>query len=187
MAASIEGEYFVDEAFGAHTDWIVTFPTKAYYVDKTLYPMNSTEPFDEAFSTGFSSVSVGTTVCDREQDCWTTVAIPTLSYQVNTIPVRVSVFDEPSGVFGSHQTSLVIVPRGDAGNITVDFTDEAHKLATGHDSTGADVRLNGLPVVGFMAYNIVNQNAQQGVLSNYGGVYPIHATPACVGPAADCQ
>src|SRR4029079_13239272 len=38
MANTIYAEYFVAAGLGANTDWIVTFPTKNFYVDKTLYP-----------------------------------------------------------------------------------------------------------------------------------------------------
>jgi hypothetical protein len=37
-----------------------------------------------------------------------------------------------------------------------------------------------------MAYNIVNENAQQGVLANYGGTFPLRAESACDNAAGDC-
>jgi hypothetical protein len=41
------------------------------------------------------------------------------------------------------------------------------------------VALTGLPTVGFMVYNVVNANAQPGVLGNYGGVFAHRSTLAC--------
>lgn len=189
MADAIYGEYFVDNGFGANTDWIMTFPTKSFYVDKGLYPANPTAPFEQPFvDPGLSNVSVTANVCDREQTCQANAAASALSYEVNAIPIRTgNVFAAPSGVFGSGQLSLAVAPLGTAGDITMDLTSDTHALATGHDPNGADVKLRGLPVIGFMAYNIVNANAQNGVLANYGGVFPFHATSACVGPAGDCQ
>jgi len=68
MADSIEGEYLVDAALGANTDWIVSFPTKSFYVDKLLYPSNPTAPFEQPFlEPGTSDVFFPETVCDREQ------------------------------------------------------------------------------------------------------------------------
>lgn len=44
----------------------------------------------------------------------------------------------------------------------------------------------GLPVVGFMAYNIINAQAQPGVLANYGGTFRHRPTVSRVGASANC-
>jgi hypothetical protein len=41
---------------------------------------------------------------------------------------------------------------------------------------GPSQGLYGVPVVGFMAYNVINAHAQPGRLANYGGVFPHHTT-----------
>jgi hypothetical protein len=188
MADALYGEYLVDAGFGGNTDWVVAFPTKNFYVDKTLYPNRPTAPFDQPFAEpGVSDVFVGATVCNREQVCRTDPATA-VSYQVNVLPVRAgNPTEDPSGVFGSLEPNPSMVPLGTTGAITLHLTGDAHELTSGRDPNGADVQLSGLPAVGFMAYNIVNANAQQGVLANYGGTYPFRATSACAGPAADCQ
>jgi hypothetical protein len=187
-ADSIAAEYFVDQALGANTDWVVTFPTKSYYVDKALYPSNPTTPFDDFFTApGFSIVTVGGTTCDREQNCRTIATTPALPYQVNVLPLRTdAAFDEPSAVLGSNLTSYVIVPNDAAGNYTLAFG-TSHQLTRGIAPDGTAIAIAGLPTLGFMAYNIVNANAQQGVLANYGGAFPLHAIPACEGPAGNCH
>ncbi|HVV95786.1 MAG TPA: hypothetical protein VHC92_01465 [Rhodanobacteraceae bacterium] len=189
MADAIYGEYFVDAGFGANTDWIVSFPTKNYYVDKVLYPSNPTAPFEESFSApGESGVSIGGTVCDRDQSCQTIAATRVLPYQVNTIPIRSGGGNDPSGVFGSNQLSLTITPRASAGDIKLDLSAD-HALVGGQylvkDHT--PMLLTGLPVLGFMAYDIVNANAQNGVLANYGGTFPLRKPIACEGLADTCD
>jgi hypothetical protein len=190
MANLMYDEYFVDAGFGASTDWIVTFPTKNFYVDKALYPTGPTAPFEQAFSTpGISNVSVAWLACDREQHCGPIATSDALSYQVNAIAIRSGgALDDPSGVFGSRQVSLTIPPSGSAGNILMNLAGDAglHELTGGHEADGSPYVLGGLPVVGFMAYNIVNENAQQGVLANYGGTFPLRAESACDNAAGDC-
>jgi hypothetical protein len=40
MANTVYGEYLTAGSLGADTDWVLTFPTKAFYVDKRVYPGN---------------------------------------------------------------------------------------------------------------------------------------------------
>ena len=94
---------------------------------------------------------------------------------------------EPSGVFGSIQSSFVTFPMGTAGTVAMNFGGEAHTLTAGRDPEGAVVEMTGLPTVGFVAYSIVNSNAQQGILANYGGVAPIRKTAKCTGDADGCR
>ena len=66
MADTIYNEFFVDPDFGAQTDWVVTFPTKRFYVDDSLYSRAPADPFVEAFD-GESNVTVGINLYDREE------------------------------------------------------------------------------------------------------------------------
>jgi hypothetical protein len=194
MADTIYGEYLVDGGLGANTDWIATFPTKSYYVDKGLYP-GPMALFESAFEPpGLSSVTLSGTVCDREQACDMFEGLLGLSYEVNTIAVRAGgyPFIGPSGVFASNQLSLTIPPQHEAGMIAVnlssgDMQHSLHVLSGGRDADGNPVSLHGLPITGFVAYDIVNTNVQQSVLANYSGVFPFRETLGCDGPIDDCQ
>jgi hypothetical protein len=53
------------------------------------------------------------------------------------------------------------------------------RLTEGTDSNGHSVTLYGLPVTGFMAYNVINTNAQPGLLANYSGVFANRAGVTC--------
>jgi hypothetical protein len=46
--------------------------------------------------------------------------------------------------------------------------------------TSASGRLTGLPAIGFMTYNIINAQAQPGVLANYGGLFPHRSSISCM-------
>ena len=51
-----------------------------------------------------------------------------------------------------------------------------------HGSSGGSgdtVTLMGLPVTGFMAYNVINTNAQPGLLANYSGLFAHRASASC--------
>ncbi len=192
MADSIQNEYVVGGGVGANTDWVVTFPTKRFYVDDNLYSRAPAEPFVEAFhAPGESNVTVPPAIHDREEgrstyfdppcDICPGVPPPLLAYEVNVVSFQ-STQGSVSGVFGSKLTSLDIPPFGD-GYAALDLAsgDGSHALLGGVDGQGAPVLLRGLPVTGFMAYNIINTNAQPGMLANYGGAFAHRTTFSCVG------
>jgi hypothetical protein len=200
MSDAIYNEYLVDASLGANTDWVVTFPTKRYYVD-TLYGLDVPHaPFVQAFQDGRADVAVLATIYDREEGFYQLptccidppVVPPMLPYQVNVIPFvqdAVPSAGAPSGVFGSLLTAVNIPPYDSAGAVTLDLTSGdggLHQLPGGIDTQGGAVVLRGLPVTGFMSYNIINTQAQPGRLANYGGAFPHRATMSCIGPAAEC-
>jgi len=67
-AANIYNEYEQSDAVG--TDWVVTFPTKRFYVDGTTYPFvgsTAVPPFEEVFADGLSCTVLGIGIYDREE------------------------------------------------------------------------------------------------------------------------
>ncbi len=114
-----------------------------------------------------------------------------LNYQVNVIPIVTSVAPAVvSGVFGSNLSSLSLAPYGDDGQIAIDLTDAGLSHAAlpgGIDPQGNAVSLRGLPVTGFMAYNVINAHAQPGLLANYSGVFHHRATIGCDGNVDGCD
>jgi hypothetical protein len=71
-------------------------------------------------------------------------------------------------------------PRGDAGWVDFDlFSGDGGHVFPATLSTGEDVTIHGVPVAGFMVYNVVNANAQPGVLGNYGGAFAHRSTLTC--------
>ena len=201
MAEAIYNEYVVAATLGANTDWVVTFPTKAYYVDP-LYGAVPLAPFGAPFAApGTAPTPVAGNVYDREEGgypfggpcdgfCPPPLPVPGLDYEVNVIPIVNSVTPTvASGVFGSNLFGMSLAPYGDDGQIALDLTDAGLSFAAlpgGLDPQGNDVSLRGLPVTGFMAYNVINAHAQPGLLANYSGVFHHRSTVACDGNVDGC-
>ncbi|MGN6518886.1 MAG: hypothetical protein ACTHK2_05630 [Dokdonella sp.] len=204
MAQTLRNEFLDAAGLGAATDWVVTFPTKQYYVDGALGPA-AQGLFEEAFAApGRSDVQVRADFFDQEEGAFSTSPPPdgcgficvggmplSLSYAVNVMRILPQhTIVQPSEVFGS-TLSTVLLPYGfpagedlppiDAGWVDLDLANGggSHALAGGRREDGSVVELSGLPVTGFMAYNVINANAQPGKLANYSGVFAHRSTVGC--------
>lgn len=190
MSPSLYNEFLIDPGLGANTDWVVTFPTKRFYVDEERYPQAPISPFVEGFgdqAAGQSRLTFGITTYDREElspqasGCgFICPAHPPseLDYEVNIYGFLNAGPGAPSGVLGSvlsffYGNPPLLSPLGNEGWAFMDLfsADGGHVMPGGTLSTGESVTMHGLPVVGFMVYNVVNANAQPGVLGNYGGAF----------------
>jgi hypothetical protein len=196
-ADAIYNEYFTVLGDGAATDWIVMFPTKRFYVDTFYNGGTVIPPFAENFgasNAGQSNVEVGIALYDQEEGFTTQpedfsppgIGHPSsLPYEVNVISFLASTDANAgitSGVFGSTLVSN-IPPYGDRGWMRLDMAsgDGGHAM---RPAANGDV-LNGLPVTGYEGYNVINANAQPGLLANYGGLFRHRASRSCTteGPA----
>lgn len=195
MADALYNEYVVAQSLGANTDWVVTLPTKSYYTDPVYGSEVPAAPFESTFIDGVSPAAVSGTVHDREEGrldfgacegiCPPPFPTASLSYVVNVLPVDNAVTQAlVSRVFGSTLTPFAIPPYGDDGAIVLRLDDPAHRLPGGIAASGDAVTLVGLPVTGFMAYNVINTNAQPGLLANYSGLFHHRSTTACIGGCA---
>jgi hypothetical protein len=198
MSDAIFNEYFNPAGDGAATDWVITFPTKRFYVDKILYPGNPTNPFQEPFDDGHSDIQANISIYDREEgtpiiagcpspptpNCFPTN--PILPYEVNVLSFTDASSTDASTVFGSALFKQV-AGYGNEGWARLDFSGNGHLLDPGTTPAGADAVLQGLPVTGFMAYNIVNANVTAGVLANYGGIFRHRAHRSCTGADPACS
>jgi hypothetical protein len=196
MADALYNEYIVAPSLGANTDWVVTLPTKSFYTDSIYASGVPLAPFESAFAGGVAADATHGTVHDREEgfvDFGTCeslcppVTSASLLYAVNVLPVDNAVTQAlVSHVFGSTLTPFAIPPFGDDGQIVLRFDETAHQLPGGIDFNRQSIALIGLPVTGFMAYNVINTNAQPGLLANYSGVFRQRATTKCNGNASGC-
>lgn len=205
-AASLYDEFVIGDALGANTDWVVTFPTRQFYVDKDRYPGTNVSPFVEPFgatANGESRVSASTeALFDREGasawppsgGCGTPVQCPshvaTFGHQVGVLAFA----NGPvSGVFGSRLQVLPMLAaawdsfwtHAETGSLELDLAngDGHHRLRPGTAGDGSHLQLAGLPVTGFMAYNVINAQAAPGRLANYGGTFRHRALARCVSDA----
>src|SRR5690606_24501462 len=138
MANAIYNEYNVSESIAASTDWVVTFPTKKFYVDPDLGLVAAIDPFVELFHDvvvdgavvdGISCTQVGVQIFDREEltrnfvpdVCEISPCPPpdveppnSLCYETNVISFQSS--GDVSGVLGS-RLAKNIAPLGETGHL----------------------------------------------------------------------
>jgi len=209
MSTNLYNEYVTEGGVGAHTDWVLTFPTKRFYTDRALLNSEAARaPFDAVF--GADANAAGTSCSalrpqrfSREElttadsidftvhPYWTTTAAcyATSDFTFNTSTSGLaSTFVRSGDVFPS------IVPRGvsavfPAGHGLIDFTQDANAIAvSSHTLVSTNgISLRGLPVLGFAATDYVNGNVTPGTLANYSGAYRHRSTVACSAtPPAVC-
>lgn len=205
MADSIYNEVLLTQSLNAATDWILTFPTKRFYVDPGLEPEAPALPFGEAFQAPGEAAARGMHyLYDAEelyvsdpcgQVCGTPVVLPPLNmpYEVTAVAFHRGEEAAPtvSPVFGSRllRTLAPTYPGWQTGWARLDFAYDEQQSLPGGTANGGSRTLFGLPVTGFMAYNIVNTQAQPGRLANYSGLFRHRSTASClpsgVAPAPD--
>lgn len=190
MSDAIYNEYNVNADLKSNTDWVVTFPTKRFYVDQVAYPTGVIRPFQEAFhAPGQALSTVSVDLYDQEEGHSVSnegisppiVGAPSaLPYEVNVISFLTSTAaGEVSGVLGSILRPN-IPPYGKAGWLRLGFDGHSeHVLETGVSPDQGAVTLTGLPATGFMAYNLINENANPGLLANYSGAFRHRASRSC--------
>lgn len=187
----MHNQYIAAPALGARSDWIITLPTQRYYTDPALSgSATALAPFSSPFQApGVARVEFyEPRIYDRDgSSCGGTYCLYEAPFHVDHAVNAVTFAqpDEvgmPSGVFGSRLVAY-LYPYADAGHVLL-------PEAVMHRIVGEDVGplergwlcVRGLPAIGFMAYNLVNANAQPGRLANYGGVYRDHWLPPDILP-----
>ena len=207
MAERLSNEFNTDPALGAATDWLVSFPTKQFYVDPGIVgakPDDVLAPFEQAFD-GAACNGVGANFYDREgqppkfDGCgFTCPALPGnyLCYEAAAITFGVPYaldgqYDGPSKVLGSmvgtvSLASPYVRDYPSTGHMDLLFPDSAEQM---RPALGGQIFL-GLPALGFAAINYINANVTPGVLSNYSAAYPHRSTASCANstnPQSACQ
>ncbi len=200
MAANIYNEYESNGSSSA-TDWVVTFPTKRFYVDP-LYTGNSLsayEPFEEVFGVkntsgpGLSCVVIGISIFNREEGTVTPQGCgfspctgqppSSICYETNVIT-----FNASSGTTSVLDSGLKrnILPNGTAGWANLTLTGNGHILDTANNGNV----FTGLPITGFSAVQFTNGSLTfngASVLSNYSGVFRHRISRDCTNGVATCS
>ncbi|WP_263143962.1 hypothetical protein [Pseudomonas sp. RIT-PI-AD] len=164
MTPWLKNDYAYGVGLNAETDWVVTYPTKAFYVTPALSGSGSARaPFSHAWTS-----SRGGTACDR---------------------LPISAYDRVGHLIGSSDNDLCwatnvislndsdIVGHGSVGLILSDARYQAGWLRI--DQPSKDFRLQsasgrsvyGLPATGFAVTRIQNGDVG-GLLSNYSAAWP---------------
>ncbi|MEP6882288.1 MAG: hypothetical protein ABI866_09860 [Dokdonella sp.] len=211
MQNNIFNEYVLGGGGDASTDWVLTFPTKKFYVDKLIVGATARAPFVKVFN-GTSDVQVGLFPFDREEGnpgsctgsdadnpncgvCFSpcddnSFSPPTLSFEAQVITFKSAAdfdADPTSPVLGSQLTSNVDV-RADFLSqgwmrIALNPTSEPHALVA---SSEGEV-FSGLPTTGFAMTNYVNDNAAPNTLANYAGLWHHKGSRSCAAGTLACS
>jgi hypothetical protein len=207
---NIFNEYVLGGTAAATTDWVVTFPTKRFYVDRAIVGTTALVPFQEVFN-GESKVEVGLFPFDREEAtpgtctgsdadnpncgvCFSpcdeaTFDPPVLKYEAQIISFQTAAdftADKTSPVLGSELASNVDV-RADSLSqgwlrVALNPTTEPHALAASIEGKV----FNGLPATGFAITNYINSNVD-GKLANYSGLWHHKGSRNCTAGTVTCS
>lgn len=195
MHDAIYNEYDTSTSRGATSEWVVTFPTKRFYVD-TASPAAVVRPFTNPFrNNGSSCEEVGIAYYDREERELVgdidvsppppSGAGPALCYEAQVVTFNqsaVAAGTGPSAILGSTYATN-ITTNGSSGVfgegwLRMEFNDPATpevdnfmQIAAGTGGTPPAFYYVGLPATGFWAARYVNSAAAPGVIANYASTY----------------
>jgi len=190
MASPLYNEYDIEPSIGAQSDWLVTFPTKRFYVDPEIVGPTALSPFDEGFGSavaGESCAPFSPLIFDREE---ATVVSGFPEPPVGPgfgfcFESSVLTFNQSASVLGSQllagDASRIRSPFGTddipftSGHLLVDLLSPTHSLTSSNGYV-----LVGLPAFGFLARSYINANVTAGVLANYSGLLPHRASLTCL-------
>jgi hypothetical protein len=182
MHTNVLNDYVLAPEIDAGTDWVLTFPTKRFYVNIGGYDedgdpeVDAVAPFDEHWSQRNSEAceKIEIRYWDREEDeervedVDFSPAPPSEELELCK-EVNVVSFNNSDVLSASERIGVNIDVAFDNGWANVDFFDDdtPQRQIVGEDFLGAEqYTFFGLPVVGFAVQNYQNGNLN-GVLSNY--------------------
>jgi len=171
-ADHVYNEYVTDQLVGASSEWVVTFPTKRFYVDPAIVD-TAYAPFEALFDET-SCFGIGLSYYDREETQPVgsigfspppLTGATTLCYEAQAITFNQAGVEPgvESSILGSALASNVDV-------YTSGWLDLSFPNGVLPESQEGNVFM-GLPVTGFLVTNYVNANAAPGILGNYSGLY----------------
>jgi hypothetical protein len=193
MRSHVYNEYTVEPAIKAATDWVVTMPTKRFYVTSS----GASRPFQSKFSSTGSCDSIDLIYYDREEQspgaiidfspttpetrslCWeanvltftgnggsTTASNVLRSTNMANVALNSGWINGWADLSFPVNGTVHTLPAPGAGTTIIDIA------STGAPLTGQTVTYFGLPVVGFavQSYSTTGlPGVSANVLSNYGG------------------
>ncbi|WP_347262091.1 hypothetical protein, partial [Rudaea sp.] len=184
MVETFVNEYWTGGGTAASSEWVITYPTKRFYVDPYYVGGNAIAPFSEAFGSrvrGVSRMAVSVAPYDREGHGSVGINFPgpdpknpLLSYETQVVPFRGQSIGVPSLVFASNLVPFDIPPQiGNSSNgwTFLDMYTPSASVATLADAI-AGKKLKGQPVTGFWVTQLINGDVDKlGVLANYTALF----------------
>lgn len=183
-------EYTVETGLGARSEWVVTFPTKRFYVDP-LFVAAAVPPFTVRFlgteGNGTACEPISISAYNREE------ARPIGNIDFSPLPpsgVTALCYEAQVVTFSQTGTTTAVLGATYFNNISTTFTGGVFEngwvnigLSGNNHRSRASIDLDqyeGLPVTGFWALTVANQNAAPGVRGFYGGAFRHRGTRECV-------
>ena len=199
MADSVYNE-FVAAANGATgTDWVMTFPTKRFYVDGQPFGAadgisTALPPFENVFSSGLSCIELGYSSAIFDRDESTIDIFPACPWECPPPPLEQGLCSDTNvvrfattSVLGSQLPvqTLAIAPFS-AGMVKLDFSGSGHDMPA---ASNGNV-FHGLPVTGFAVTKFVNGSVALlgggDALANYTAASRHRATANCTNGNGGC-
>jgi hypothetical protein len=199
MHDSVMNEFVLDAGTKSGTDWVVTFPTKRFYVLHNG-PGNNDQPGSKLFQRNFNGTAgscddVTLNIYDREEKTTSTPATfspppPTLTNSI-CWEANVITFNNSNVLASVNKSNITTgfengwLRLGFATSTSSTFhtlgnsTNTTHMFGPSFISTGLTKTYLGLPVVGFAVQSFNNGTLVVGgsnVLANYGGNFVQKAT-----------
>lgn len=192
MYDNLINEYTVETGLGAKSEWVATFPTKRFYVDPAIVAA-AVAPFTVRFTgtegNGQACERINISAYDREE------RRPVGLIDFSPRPPEgftALCFEAQVITFGQTGTASAILGATYARNISTNFgSGTSGVFQNGWANIGLsgnnhisrpsvqDHRYLGLPVTGFWALSVENQNAAPGVKGFYGGAFRHRGTREC--------
>lgn len=178
MHDAVYNEYALATSINAKTEWVLTFPTKRFYVNQDPAVRPFTEPFD---SPAGSCEDFAIVLYDREENsiapapgsvsplppqrqnpafCWETNVLDFYNSSIGGSATN------PSSVLGS--TNVVSVNTNPLVN---GWSGVTFPIAVPMTDSDDDWTYGGYPVTGFAVQTFSNANAQPGLLAQYAGLF----------------
>jgi hypothetical protein len=177
MRDEVYNEYNFETSVEGMSQWVITFPTKFFHVNT----VPAIPPFTNSWNGDEACEEFSINIWDREEQFDTTDSgisppppggsNPSFCYETNTLEFRApgapvgsaNVLGTDSGIL----TSVEGVNGGtENGWARVNFKNPVNQMIP---VIGTPYR--GLPVSGFMVQRFTNNNAQPGMLAQYGGLF----------------
>jgi hypothetical protein len=193
MHDAIYNEFNTETGLSAASEWIITFPTKRFYVDSTT---TAIPPFTNPFRDNGSACDIITiSYFDREERQPGTppgvvdfsppppdpvVLLPALCYEANNLTFNQSQVAGGTGsstIFGSTLTAFNLNttqlngPAFQNGWVKVAFDNPVDAVQNNVLTAPDQSQYFGLPATGFWSVNFVNASAAPGTLANYSGAF----------------
>ncbi|MBA4501001.1 hypothetical protein [Marinobacterium marinum] len=193
MVNTLSHDFVVDPSLNASTDWVITMPTKRFYVE------NGDNPFTATWSEASKACEpVSMTHWDREEAF---IAAPNIDAGFSPMPdvdttspdanlcTEVSIIDfaGQNGLKSSDRITYGFTPDYETGWARLSFrgADLNDPTQVGADASnpygnrtlsGVGLTFQGLPAVGFAVQKVTNDGVREGVVMNYGSASVLKST-----------